>query len=232
MTPQNRRADESGWRNPSRLPVGLYRHSVAMFLGALVLFIVAMPFGVKLSDPGLLEGPLLTLVMVSGVLAVGGRRNILALAALLALFGIGAKWIHHFSPELIAPGIYLGIAILLLLVLAFQLLRFILRAPRVDAEVLSAGIAIYLVFGLTWGLAYLFAASVVPNAFVLAGDPSKTLDGFHAFYFSFITLSTIGYGDVVPAAPVVRMLAMLEGVTGVLYLSILIARLVTLYTDK
>ena len=232
MNLRGSRSDKAEWRNGSGLRVGVYRHSVAVFLAALVIFIIAMPFAEMFADPGFLEGVLLTLVMLCGVLAVGARRYIFFLAALLSLIGLGAKWIHHFRPELVAPGIYLGIAVLLLVVVAIQLFRFILREPRVNAEVLSAGIAIYLVLGLIWGLAYLFAASVVPNAFVLGGDASKALDGFHALYFSFVTLTTIGYGDVVPAVPVVRMLAVLEGVTGVLYLSILIARLVTLYTDK
>ena len=122
--------------------------------------------------------------------------------------------------------------VLALAVVIFQLLRFILRAPRVNAEVLSAGVATYLVLALAWMMLYLFAASIVPNAFVLADSvsASKTLDGFNAMYFSFITLCTVGYGDIVPAALVVRMLAVLESITGVLYMSVLIARLVSVYT--
>lgn len=205
-----------------------------VFLVSLVLFIIAMPFAEKLSDPGLLEGLLLTPVLVSAVLAVGGRRNVFVFATLLALTGLGAKWLHHFWPDLIAPGIYLVPAILLFVVVTIELLRFILRAPRVDAEVLSAGIATYLVLGLMWGLVYLLTASLVPNAFVLAGDISagSSFDGFHALYFSLVTLSTVGYGDIVPGTPVVRMLAVVESIAGVLYLAVLIARLVTLYTDK
>lgn len=105
-----------------------------------------------------------------------------------------------------------------------------MRAPRVDTEVLSAGVATYLVLGLMWALAYFLAASLLPNAFALAGDTSASapLDGFRALYFSFVTLCTLGYGDVVPAHPVVQMLAVVEAIMGVLYLSILIARLVTL----
>ena len=220
-------------RRVALLP-GLYKHAVAVFLGALVLFIIGTPFAQTLPDPGLVEGVLLTGVLVCGVLAVGGRRQAFVLTALLGVPALGSKWLNHFWPDLLPPGVPLLLGVLLLAVVTFQLLRFILRAPCVDSEVLSAGVATYLVLALMWTLLYLLAQSLIPNAFVVAesASASKTFDSFNAVYFSFITLCTVGYGDIVPAAPVVRMLAVLEAVTGVLYMSVLIARLVTLYTSK
>ncbi len=53
--------------------------------------------------------------------------------------------------------------------------------------------------------------------------------GFNAFYFSFITLSTVGYGDITPASRIARWLAAMEAITGSLYVAVLIARLVALY---
>ena len=229
------RVEESGDRRRrpySALAPGLYRHAVKVFLGALLLFIITTPLAERLADPGLLEGVFLTAVLVCGVLAVGERRTALVLTAFLAVPAVGAKWLNHFWPDLFPPAITLALGVLCLAIVIFQLLRYILRAPRVDAEVLSAGIATYLVLALVWMMLYLIVASIVPNAFVLSNSvsPSNTLEGFNALYFSFITLSTVGYGDIVPAAPVVRMLAVLESVTGVLYMSVLIARLVSVYT--
>jgi hypothetical protein len=56
------------------------------------------------------------------------------------------------------------------------------------------------------------------------------MQGFNAFYFSFVTLSTVGYGDITPVSKVARMLAALEAMTGLLYVAVLIARLVSLYS--
>jgi len=216
----------------TRLPPGLYKHAVAVFLGALALFIITAPFTGGLPNSGLLEGLLLTGVLTCGVLAVGGRRHALVMAIALGVPALSAKWLNHLWPNTVPQGIHLALGALLLVTVAFYLLRFILRAPRVDAEVLSAAVATYLVLALVWTMLYLLAASLIPNAFVLAGSASgKPLDGFTALYFSFITLCTVGYGDITPAAPVVRMLAIVEGITGVLYMSVLIARLVTLYTS-
>jgi hypothetical protein len=64
--------------------------------------------------------------------------------------------------------------------------------------------------------------------FSLAGD--KAMDGFRAFYFSFITLSTVGYGDITPVSGAARMLSSMEAMTGTLYVAIIIARLVALYS--
>jgi len=230
-----RAAPASGGPRCSRLTErnpGLYKHSVAVFLGALIFFIVMSPLSERLTDSGLLEGIFLTAVMICGVLAVGARRTVLVLVAFLAVPAVGARWLNHFWPELLTLGISHLLGVLVLAVVIVQLLRFILRAPRVDSEVLSAGIATYLVLALAWMMLYLFAASIVPGAFMLADSVSKngTLDGFHALYFSFITLCTVGYGDIVPATPFVRMLAVLESITGVLYMSVLIARLVSMYT--
>ncbi len=57
------------------------------------------------------------------------------------------------------------------------------------------------------------------------------MEGFNAFYFSFITLSTVGYGDITPVSKVARMLAATEAMTGLLYVAVLIARLVALYSS-
>jgi hypothetical protein len=233
---EKHKSASGGWhrRFPRALHVGLYRRSVGVFLSALVLFIIATPLSEYVADPGLLEGLLLTAVLICGVLAVGAQRKTLMLGALLLVPALIAKWVQHYRPDLIAPGVFLIPGILLLFLVTGTLLKFVLRAPRVDSEVLSAGVATYLLLGILWSMAYLLVASVVPDAFVLPADsaPKKSIDPFNALYFSFVTLSTVGYGDIVPAARVARMLAILEAITGVLYLSVLVARLVTLYTDK
>ena len=113
-------------------------------------------------------------------------------------------------------------------------LRFILRAPRVTSEVLCAGIATYLMFGLLWGMAYVLVNRLVPDSFVFTVGPisKQSMVGFNGLYFSFITLSTVGYGDIVPVSPAARMLAMTEAMTGTIYLAVLISRLVAMYSSE
>ena len=122
-----------------------------------------------------------------------------------------------------------------LIFLIGQFLRFILRAPRVNAEVLYAGISVYLLLGLVWTLAYLLVAALAnPQhpAFAFNAGPasSQSMTGFTAYYFSFITLTTVGYGDITPVSNAARALAALEAMTGTLYVAVLISRLVALYS--
>jgi hypothetical protein len=114
-----------------------------------------------------------------------------------------------------------------------HLLRFILRAPRIDSEVLCADVAGYLMVGLLWAGTYIFTARLVPGSFVFSVGPagSDAMKGFTALYYSFITFTTVDYGDIVPVSGAARMLAMMEAMTGTLYMAVLIARLVSLYTS-
>jgi len=227
MTPSLPR-NASGRRESPQ--VGVYRRSVSTFLGTLVLFVVVMPFGQYMADPGLLDGMLLTVVLISGVQAVGGRRNSLILAVAFAIPALVARWLWHYWPDPFLHGLFLALGTLLLLQVTAQLLRLIVTAPHVDVEVLAAGVATYLVIGLVWAMLYLLVGFLDPKAYQLPSD--KVFDGFNALYFSFVTLTTIGYGDIAPIAPVARMLAILEAVTGILFPAVLIARLVTMYTGR
>jgi len=205
-------------------PVGL--------LVAMILILMITPFGSELPDGDLVEACCLSIIMVSAVLAVGAERRSLWVAILLAIPAFGGKWINHFRPDLVPAPVFLGAAVLFVLYVGWHLLRFILRAPRVDVSVICAAISIYIMLGFIWAIAYALVNKSSPNSFAFnAGAPaSQTLDGFTAFYFSMCTLTTVGYGDIAPVSRPVRMLAVMESGTGVFYVTILIARLVTLYS--
>jgi voltage-gated potassium channel Kch len=87
--------------------------------------------------------------------------------------------------------------------------------------------------GLLWTVAYWLVAQVTPNAFAFntTTGTRESMGGFNAFYFSFITLSTVGYGDITPVSRIARWLAATEAMTGLLYVTVLIARLVSLYSS-
>jgi hypothetical protein len=100
------------------------------------------------------------------------------------------------------------------------------RAGPVTFHRIQGAVASYLLLGVIWAHAYALVAQLRPGAF---SGPISAADGPRAFlYFSFVTLATVGYGDVLPVHPVARSLAMLEAVTGTLYLATVIARLVSL----
>jgi hypothetical protein len=203
------------------------------FLVALVLLMVVTPMVEDVPQGDLIEAILLTLVLVSGVLALGAQRRTFFQAALLVAPALAGKWINHLWPEHLPPFVFLSAAMVFLIFVVAHLLRFILHAPRVDAGVICAAISAYLVIGFLWALAYGMVARVSPDAFVYTtgGEESHVMMGCNAFYFSFITLCTLGYGDIVPVSKLARMLTVTEAITGVFYVAILIARLMALYSS-
>jgi hypothetical protein len=87
--------------------------------------------------------------------------------------------------------------------------------------------------GLMWTVAYWLVDQLTPGgAFSFnTNRGTQTMNGFTGFYFSFITLSTVGYGDITPVSRAARWLAAMEAMTGLLYVAVLIARLVSLYSS-
>lgn len=100
---------------------------------------------------------------------------------------------------------------------------------KVTSDTLRGGICIYLLIGFLWALIYSTIYNLEPQAFSPAVDSEATPD---LVYFSFTTLTTLGYGDVVPVSKLVRVLANLEAVAGLMYPAVFIARLVGLYTAQ
>ena len=211
-----------------------FRYSAIKLLVALGLLFVSAPFLEDLPQGDLIEAMLLTLVMGSAVLAVGGRRKSLIVALVLLAPALAGKWLNHFRPDLLHPAIFLAASVVFFAFVVARLLTFIVRAPRVDANVLCAGVAGFLMLGLLWMPAYAAVARLNPHAFTLPAVPGApaTLDGFSAFYFSFITLCTVGYGDIAPVSKVARMLAVTEAITGLFYMAVMISRLVSLHSSS
>ncbi len=211
---------------------GIFRFSVRRFLAAMVLLLFANPFLEGMEHGHLVEASLVTLVLCMGVLAVGGRRRTLVMAITLAAPAFAGNWAHHLWPAAWTAQVSFAARILFLAFIVANLLSFILRAPRVNSEVLSAGISIYLLLGVIWAIAYALVASVDPKSFNFSVPPtaSTVMAGFNAIYFSYITLTTVGYGDITPVSNAARMLAITESISGTLFVGVLIARLVSLYS--
>ena len=223
-------------RRKAPSPFWPFRYSGVALLAALVFLLIITPFVEDLPRGDLVEAALMSLVLVSAVLAVGGRRRTLLAALLLVTPALAAKWANRIRPDLAPPEIFLGAGTAFFVFVIFHMLRFILRAPRVDANVLCTGLSGYLMLGLLWMPAYLLVAKVAaPShpafAISVGPDAGRVLDGFNAFYFSFVTICTVGYGDIAPVSRVARMLAVMEAITGLFYMAVLISRLVAVYSS-
>jgi voltage-gated potassium channel len=213
---------------------GFWRFSTVKLLLALILLFAATPFIEDLPNGELVESGLMTLVLIASLRVVGGNPRILLTGALLVVPAIAGKWLNHVFPTNVPIHYFLVFGMAFMAFATAIILRFILRTSRVDAEVLCAGIVVYLMLGLLWSLGYTLLAQTTPGSFSFAGagNSASRMDGFNAFYFSFGTLTTVGFGDITPVSKVARTLAIFEAVMGTFYLAILISRLVGMYSPS
>ena len=162
--------------------------------------------------------------LLAAVIPVGNRneRLLLLFIVIVALIlRLATGWLNQATLVAASRMIWAVIA----LVAAGGALSFAFRARSIDREHLYAALSAYLLAGVFFGSFYWVLEEIQPGSFTLSGDffPSS------AIYFSFVTLATLGYGDIVPRTDIARGLAVLEGVGGQLFLAVLIARLVSLY---
>lgn len=122
--------------------------------------------------------------------------------------------------------------------MTISVLRHVLREDVVNKEIIAGSICIYLLFGIIWAMMYVFVEQMSPGSFILAFQNSPlVVDGgrphFTVFlYFSFTTITTLGYGDILPITPTARSLTSLEAVTVVLYIGAFVARLISGYVPQ
>lgn len=173
---------------------------------------------------------LLTLLLLAGLLTMGGRRLVRLLFGILILVTIGMRW-----ATLLAWGTPLKStsALLTLVSLVGITCLVLFQVPRpgpVTAHRIRGAIAGYLLIAAVFAHVYAFIEALAPGSFQMPGWWSREAhDWTEAFnYFSVVTLTTLGYGDITAAHPLARSLVLVEALIGQLYPAILIARLVTL----
>ena len=176
----------------------------------------------------------MTAVLLTAVPAVGARRRYLVTAIALVIPAVLGTWLNHAQPEILPRGTGLIAAIVFAMFVIFHLFAFILKAERVNSEVLCAAVATYLMLGVMWAMAYELVWRVSPESFTITNtvNGKRSIDGFEALYFSFGTLAPITDNDIVPISNVARLLVMIEAIVGMLFMGMLIARLVGIYTTE
>lgn len=203
---------------------------MALFLGAVAI----MQFGY----PVTMYGPLWVALYMLGYVAmilfglriVGRRDRTRPVFSLLAVAVIIAgSWYAFAQHDRIAQTFMLATVGLFQLALLSTVFRLVLRAGKnfvPTVELLLAALSAYLLLGGVFAVAFNMLETFVPGSFVDAGAPDRPLVWQGLMYASYVTLTTLGFGDVVAVGQWARSLVTLEAVLGTLFLAIVIARLV------
>ncbi len=206
----------------------IYRSGSLQLLVALVLLIIlsslleGTQFGQRAVDI------LFALVILATVRAASSERRTRVVFLVLAVSAIALLWTSNGVERTVVGVAGLMIFVVLNVGTVGLMLKRILQAQVVDFDVLCSAVAVYLLIGVTWALTYIVIDILDPNAFEQLAMTAWD-GGTDYVYFSFVTLTTLGYGDISPDGNFVRIWAVMEAGVGVLYLALLIARLVSLY---
>lgn len=179
---------------------------------------------------------LFTLVLLWALYSAVGSRRALMLAVLLLLPTVASTWLADPAQTRVVAYIdnitniaYFG------LICAF-LGQYVLRSYQVTVEVIFAAMCLYMILAILWAAIFTNIELFYGEAFlfqgVSAGEASLGAEDLfrHLTYYSFVTLSTLGYGDIIPANQVARNWAAMEAMIGQFFIAIVIARLVSIYT--
>lgn len=211
-----------------RIPFTQVRLGRFLFLLiSIVLLFVLRPFLEGYIGINILLDIFFSFILFSGIYAVSQRKYQFIIALLIALPPFALLWLTEFvdSPFLIL--VRNSFMILFYGYIVIIILSHIFREKEVSADLIMGAICVYFFIGLMWALVFAVLESFQPGSFAIG--EGLTADIVNFVYYSFVTQTTLGYGDITPLTAPARSLSLLEAVIGQLYLAVLIARLVGIH---
>ncbi len=214
------------------------RSSVAQLKGSFS-FLLIMLLLVHVVHPFFMEHPSgryllhlgLTIIVLSGIFSVTEKKVTRITALILVVAWISAlslNYLYHRTDSLLAIAYLSGIV--LLVFNAAVILSHVLRETDVTANTIYGALCVFMLMALAWALVYSLLELLQPGSF---NFPDLSAQGHHfilsrLIYYSYVTITTVGYGDITPKSFPARNLSNVEAIMGQIYMTVLVARLVSL----
>jgi hypothetical protein len=204
--------------------------SLLLILFCLIIF---QPFIETMIGKILIE-LLFIAALIAGLRAIDIKQGLFRFELFLLIASLVCGVSGTFFDNTLLFGLGLAGESLFLFLVAVTILFDLFRSKRVTGDTLAGAVCVYLLIGLIWSYLYLLIEIAVPGSFTFTqGDARLQLwvskEFYSFFYFSLVTMTTVGYGDLSPVSTGARTLATMEGILGQVYLTILVARLVGMH---
>jgi hypothetical protein len=205
-----------------------------VLLGTLLLVLVVQPISFGFSTPAQLFDVFLMLVTIALLLSFCADKNrrlaAIAFGIPTGLLSLGGHLLAD-QPRITVVMIGHGLAVVFYSWAAVLIVASLFRRQALSLDSVFGAICGYLLLGMAWGVLYAMLDTIWPGSFAvgdrLAAQVQTDHSRIHLFtYYSFVTLTTVGYGDVTPLSTPARTCAWLEALTGQFYLAVLVAGLV------
>jgi hypothetical protein len=201
-------------------------------LSSLLLIFVISTFVVPYYYGPTILNIVAAIVLLSATYAVSRRRSFFVFALSLSIFSIALTFWLAVTPTHWLVITCHGSLVILIIFFVVTILSYVLGSGKVTWDKIYGAVCAYLLLGYAWTFAYSLIEEAQPGSFVSTTSPMPhDLVGrvMQLRYFSFVTLATVGYGDIIPHSPAARTTALLEAILGQFYLVALVGRLVGLH---
>jgi len=215
---------------PDTIYIPLLRIRIGRFLFLLLTFVSLFgirPFLEGYASINFLMHLFVSGVLISGMFAVSQKRSTFVTGLIIGLPALAVQWVTYFLKTPVLPVIRELLMIAFSAYLGCAIIRYIFREERVTFDLINGAICVYFLIGFMFTYVFTAIETVHPGSFSLP-DVGPTLSRLFT-YFSFVTLTTLGYGDITPIGNAARSMSILESMIGQLYLAVTIARLVGLH---
>ena len=202
-------------------------------LGGLLILLLLVPIaqevGVGREGRQLFIVPTLCIMLLMGVWSLVSAKKWLIIGGIIAVIGIATAIINLFLDMPALELVNIGIMLVFCLASTWIAGKNLLLSGSVDVNKIIGAICIYLLLGLNWSIFYLFINMAIPGSFhgltaTAVGNQLSEL-----VYYSYVTMTTLGYGDLIPVKPLARTFAYLQAIVGQFYVAVLVAWLVGMY---
>jgi hypothetical protein len=202
-----------------------------LLISLLVIFIVS-PFVVPFYYGPTILNIIAAIVLLSATYAVSRRRSFFIIGLSMSTLSTALSLWLAATPTFWLVVISHGLLVVLIFFFVITILSYVLGSGMVTWDKIYGAVCAYVLLGYAWTFAYSVIETVQPGSFVSSSSAMPhDLVGrvMQLRYFSFVTLATVGYGDIVPHTPAARTMALLEAILGQFYLVALVGRLVGLH---
>jgi Ion channel len=207
------------------------RRRYIFLLAMLLAMLAVVPFLEGFIGLRILFNVFLSVVLVSAVYALSQKIRHLMIAVVLAIPMLISIWFDYFvrSDAIFLIGRICGVMFIAFTI--YHILRHIFRELEVTRDTIAGATAVYLLFAIMWSFLYAVLERLQPGSFAVS--VAETIGERNVFiYFSFVTITTLGYGDITPLTSLAGSMAILEAVVGQLYLVVLVSWLVGMYVSQ
>ncbi|MHC5022901.1 MAG: potassium channel family protein [Planctomycetota bacterium] len=211
---------------------GFHGRHYEVLLISLVLYVIVQPLFITYGHIVTLA-IFLSLLLLAGLLVASQTRTTVVVGLILGLPFFATIWLHVLDPSAPSTLASHASAVVFCSFLLVTMLRDVVGTGRVSRQTLYGAACAYLLVAVTFSFVYAIVEYLNPDAFTTSTSvvryPNGQVANIELLYFSLVTLTTLGYGDITPVGPTARAIAAVEAVVGVLYTALLVARLVGMY---